>query len=687
MNKLIKLVMVLLLAGAFMQCRKEITERIIVEKGAKGATIHSGSGVPSPDRGNIGDYYIDITTAELYGAKTASGWGVPLSLLGDTGLQGDVGDKGETGDKGDTGLTGDKGATGDKGETGDKGDKGQQGDKGATGDKGDKGIVGDKGDKGDKGYKGLIGETGLPGGAGTQLLSGNVAPTAAIGAVGDLYLEVSERVLYGPKTDTGWGTGIRLGYPPLAVSKESIILAFNRTATLTITSGSGNYTIEQEATSQAKLQVTLSHDQKSLTLKSLDVGKVTFTLKDAHSGKQKTIEVEMFSNSPIQPTDYKVYYDNGRYDGSVYGWYLSEWLNENTLEIDMENHPELSKVTMISHFAFIGKTKLTKVILPNKLKEIKKYVFKGCTNLTQIELPNSLEKIRNGAFEGSGLTSIVIPENTKFINTDVAGSYFEDCKNLTTVEFKGNKITEIPDCIFKGCTNLKTINIPQSVTEIEISAFNGCSNLKEITLPNGLKKINSNAFRQTGLETITIPESVEFIGWGSFYGCTNLKSVQLPNNLTQIEENTFEGCVNLKSIQLPNNLTQIGKEAFENCTSLETINIPPKVTKIRRNTFYNCKKLTNITLPKGLKEIEELVFVDCANLKTITIPSTVTTIGDWAFSGTGLRQVIVEATTPPTLGANVFQFYWGPIYVPKGTANIYRKAPGWSEYSLLIREK
>jgi hypothetical protein len=59
--------------------------------GAAGSKIYGGTGVPDPTLGAVGDYYIDKTAGMLYGPKTATGWGTPLSIVGPQGPQGPVG--------------------------------------------------------------------------------------------------------------------------------------------------------------------------------------------------------------------------------------------------------------------------------------------------------------------------------------------------------------------------------------------------------------------------------------------------------------------------------------------------------------------------------------------------------------------------------------------------------------------
>ena len=174
MKKIILMAVAVLGALAINSCRKEtetIIERVEVQKGNQ---ILSGIGAPTETLGNVGDYYLDLSNSNLYGAKTAQGWGNPISLKG---IQGDKGEKGDTG------------------ATGQKGDKG---DTGATEQKGDKGNTGATGQKGDKG------DTGTPGQNGSKIYAGIGAPTINIGAVGDWYIDSQNKRLYGPKEASGW---------------------------------------------------------------------------------------------------------------------------------------------------------------------------------------------------------------------------------------------------------------------------------------------------------------------------------------------------------------------------------------------------------------------------------------------------------------------------------------------------
>ncbi len=61
--------------------------------GTNGQTILGGSGAPKTELGNNGDFYLDKTTANLYGPKTENAWPQPFNLANNTGTTGTPGTK------------------------------------------------------------------------------------------------------------------------------------------------------------------------------------------------------------------------------------------------------------------------------------------------------------------------------------------------------------------------------------------------------------------------------------------------------------------------------------------------------------------------------------------------------------------------------------------------------------------
>lgn len=72
--------------------------------GPTATQILTGAGVPSPALGIDGDFYIDNLTSGLYGPKAAGSWPAPTSLVGPSGPTGATGITGITGITGPTGT-------------------------------------------------------------------------------------------------------------------------------------------------------------------------------------------------------------------------------------------------------------------------------------------------------------------------------------------------------------------------------------------------------------------------------------------------------------------------------------------------------------------------------------------------------------------------------------------------------
>ena len=357
MKKIILMAVAVLGALAINSCRKEtetIIERVEVQKGNQ---ILSGIGAPTETLGNVGDYYLDLSNSNLYGAKTAQGWGNPISLKGiqgDKGEKGDTGATGQKGDKGDTGATGQKGEKGDTGATGQKGEKGNTGATGQKGEKGDTGATGQKGEKGDTGatgQKGEKGDTGTPGQNGSKIYAGIGAPTINIGAVGDWYIDSQNKRLYGPKETRGWSNE----YIPLTVNSEI-----------------------------RDSDYVLSEDKKDLT-------------KWLNKGVKK---IDMNTVPELRNVN------DIRFDSFAGCTELeSIIIGDNVLYIQAR--------------AFSYLKKLKNITFNNKIEAISNDVFRGCTALTSLTFPKSINFFASGAFEDCPnlKTFIIKAETPPRVNT------------------------------------------------------------------------------------------------------------------------------------------------------------------------------------------------------------------------------------------------------------------------------
>ena len=338
---------------------------------------------------------------------------------------------------------------------------------------------------------------------------------------------------------------------------------------------------------------------------------------------------------------------------------------------------ENSKLKKIEGNAFESCVKLESITLPATLETIESYgsnggAFYGCSALKSVTFEtyaetnqeagtvqgkSSLRSIATQAFENTGLTSFKFPETIEVLNTGALGAE-----------------------LFKGCKQLKTIELSSTVADIT-NVFDFCGSITEVKLPtddNGnqlgyFKADGSVIYSKDGTEityilgdvpeTFEIKEGVTTLKSGVFAGKVTLKKVILPASVTAIEDRAFYDCIGLETVEFAENsaLDTIGEWAFRNCVSLKSIAIPSKVTKLNGYTFYNCKSLVKVTLPEKLTHIGYYfytsygvettgndggyVFAHCENLKEINIPESVQWIQNYAFLN-------CKSLTEITLNAN-----------------------------------
>lgn len=130
-----------------------------------------------------------------------------------------------------------------------------------------------------------------------------------------------------------------------------------------------------------------------------------------------------------------------------------------------------------------------------------------------------------------------------------------------------------------------------------------------------------------------------------------------------------------------------GTSIFANRKGLLRFSFPAGATTVAASLCYNCHKLSEVDFPNTITRINQTAF-QSTGLTSVTIPSSVTRIDAQAFAScTQLVEVIVEPTTPPTFGANVFLgcTKLASIYVPDASVDAYKAATNWSTYARKIK--
>lgn len=204
------------------------------------------------------------------------------------------------------------------------------------------------------------------------------------------------------------------------------------------------------------------------------------------------------------------------------------------------------------------------------------------------------------------------------------------------------------------------------------------STASDIQLGSCVTEIGQGAFSgYTNLTDVEFPDSLTTIGVGAFSG-SSVSSIDF-NNTETIGNSAFTSCQNITNLTIGSAVTSIGQSSFQNCSGITSLDIPDNVETIGTNAFYYCRNMVSATIGDGVTSIGQGAFNQNDNMTGATIGSGITSIGSYCFTGSKMKRLNIEATTPPTIAySGTFGNGSYLIYVPYDSYNDYITAQYWS---------
>ena len=244
-------------------------------------------------------------------------------------------------------------------------------------------------------------------------------------------------------------------------------------------------------------------------------------------------------------------------------------------------------------------TAITKINLPETVKEIGHHCFYACNSLKEITLPASLEGLEDKvqAFgANSALEAFSVAPGGHYIAVD--GVLFTaDGKTLVCYpDGKKDKEYSIPEGTVKlaetsfGDPLLEVLNIPSTLRSVggDYVSFVGLPCLREINVDPGNKVFRSvDGVLYTSDTLMCYPNVKEG---------RELKADDFPAGLKRIAHNSFWGNRYLETVEFPEGLEEMGGKLFLGAHSLKTVIVPASVKYISYYSFAFCRQLEKVTI-------------------------------------------------------------------------------------------
>jgi len=241
------------------------------------------------------------------------------------------------------------------------------------------------------------------------------------------------------------------------------------------------------------------------------------------------------------------------------------------IDFESDSYSSYSNPLYYANYLYLNGNKITDLVIPESITEIKPYTFAYC-GLLSATLPSGVQKISADAFYGLADSCYTIYQNGKYLGTATNPHlYLAGVTDYAITSFEISASTKfIGDGAFAYCGNLEAIVIPSGVTSIGDNAFSGCSSLASVSLPASVTSIGSSAFSGIDSDAYTVYNGGYYLGNDDnphlylSFGLEDIAVFKIHSETKLIGDHAFysDGGRCLSAVVIPASVVLIGENAF-----------------------------------------------------------------------------------------------------------------------------
>ncbi len=335
-------------------------------------------------------------------------------------------------------------------------------------------------------------------------------------------------------------------------------------------------------------------------------------------------------------------------------------------------------LTTIGERAFLGCVSLVSLDFPTTLTTIGSEAFFSAEKLASISIHSTdVLTIKSAAFASCIALQKAVYESAKptvetgnaYLTQALVGRYDSGSSETEDISWSIDRskgvLTLSGSGIVTDASTWKsqlmyadTLIFDEGITGIGVRLLSNNTDIKRIEMADTVASIGEGAFANcTSLQSVKLSDGLRTIGESAFSGCSALTSASVPAGVTELPARVFADCTSLESASVGTNLVKLGQGAFENCTSLRSFSLPASLTTIGSNAFKNCSLLSRLNVTKGsLTRFSSGIFGGCAALTTVYFNGTLT---EWSSMTLGADKELRGATLKQGVNLTISYLFSG----------------------------